>query len=121
MAQEELPATRIMWGKPPEFVETHLLSEPGWKRADTSRGNGFTRVSYQSTDGTHEGLIYTFKNDSLVAVTRLLPLEYKTQVMPQSDWVSIGLNEWTINKENVWIKRYYDGPYIKDVFRRIFN
>jgi hypothetical protein len=40
-------------------------------------------------------------------------------VAPQPHWKELGRNEWAIYEYNVWLKRYYDGQFIRDDMRRI--
>jgi hypothetical protein len=119
LAQAGIPVSKEAWGKAPDYVETRLLSAPGFERSNSRQEGDFFFVSYQSTDGAHEVLTYAYKLDSLVGVTRYVPNYYQKDVAPEPSWESIGINEWRILLENVWIKRYYDGRFIKDLFRRI--
>ena len=34
-------------------------------------------------------------------------------------WESVGTNEWLVPAENIWIRRIYDGQFIRDTMRRI--
>lgn len=118
-AQVGIPVTKQNWGQSAVVIESQILSEPGYKRISDAQEGPLSSVIYKSTDGTYETLLYFFRRDSLISVTRWLPLPYRNEIAPEANWKPVGLNEWVIDAQNVWIKRVFDGQLIKDVFRRI--
>jgi hypothetical protein len=118
-AQGHLPVSKELWGESSENIEAWILQEPGFMRAsDKSTGN--TRiVTYDRVQAGTEALGYRFENDSLVQVTRMAFAAREKECGPWPDWEKVGVNEWLVNTENVWIRRVYDGRFIRDTFRKI--
>ncbi|WP_426060312.1 hypothetical protein [Hymenobacter sp. B1770] len=118
-AQAGLPIRGSDWGKSDEHIKSRLLSEPGFERYRVNDGDGTRIVIYRSVDGMREMLAYSFRNDSLVAVTRSMPLQYARYITPSTSWKQVEINQWLIEGENIWIKRYYNGQFIEDRIHRI--
>lgn len=114
-----LPVSNRLWGQSSEEVDAWLLQAPGFKRVSTKRTGNTAMLSYDRTDTRDEALVYHFRNDSLLMVTRIALAKREPECGPWEDWEKVGTNEWTVAASNVWIRRVYDGQFIRDTMRRI--
>ena len=105
------------WGQSCAYVAARLPATAGFEVVATATAGPVRTLTYGNVHDATLGLVFTFRHDSLVALTRYVLVRNAHRVAPDPDWRPLGPRAWAIAAENTRLTRRVEGVFLRDDMR----
>jgi hypothetical protein len=105
------------WGRSSAYVAARLPAAAGFEQVASTTAGAVRTLSYGNVHDPTVGLVFTFRHDSLVALTRYVLVKNARRVAPDPDWEPLGPGTWALAAENTRLTRRVEGVFLRDDMR----
>ena len=105
------------WGQSSAYVAARLPAAAGFEQVASTADGPVRTLTYGNVHDATVGLVFTFRHDSLMALTRYVLARHARRVAPDPDWHPLGSRAWAIAAENTRLTRRVEGLFLRDDMR----